>query len=323
MILTRTPFRVSFVGGGTDLPFFYKKCPGAVISTSIDKYMFIFVHQFFDKNKIQLKYSKVELVESADQLEHPIAREVLKRFHLDVSLDINSIADIPSGTGLGSSSAYTVGLLHALYAFGGQQVSKEQLAEEAAEIEIYRVGSPIGKQDQYAASFGGLNLIEFFPDDTTKVTPILWDSPSRRMLEDSIMVFYVAKQRDANQILTKWQSENAKFMNLIRLSALTYQFRNALLTNDIESCGKLLHEGWLLKKEVAQGISDPEIDVYYNLALQNGAYGGKLLGAGGGGFLMFLVPPEKKGDVRKALANLREFFFRMDKCGSSVLTLGA
>lgn len=324
MILTRTPFRVSFVGGSTDLPFFYKKCPGAVISTTIDRYMYIFIHEFFEE-KIQLKYSKVELVDSADKLEHPIARSVLERMFTlygKLNLDINSISDVPKGTGLGSSSAYTVGLLNALYAYYGKLVTKDDLAEEACNIEINKVGSPIGKQDQYASAFGGINFIEFFDDETVRVTPFAWTSEGRKLLEEVMMFFYVGMTRDANVILKDLQTEDNKFNSLIKFASLAYQFRNALTMADIESCGKLLHEGWALKKETCSSISNSQIDAYYDLAMNAGAYGGKLLGAGSGGFLLFLVPITQQDAVRKALSDLREVKFLMERHGSTVMKFG-
>jgi len=324
MILTRTPFRVSFVGGSTDLPFFYKKCPGAVISTTIDRYMYIFIHDFFEE-KIQLKYSRVEIVDSANQLEHPIARNVLERMFTiygKLNLDINSISDVPKGTGLGSSSAYTVGLLNALYAYYGKLVSKEALAEEACDIEINKVGSPIGKQDQYAAAFGGLNFIEFFYDETVKVTPFDWNCKGRRPLEEVMMFFYVGGSRDANSILKTFKAEDVKFNNLLELAGLAYQFRNALMMADIESCGRILHESWMKKREVSNLITNSRIDNYYNLAIKAGAYGGKLLGAGSGGFLLFLVPLDKQDAVRKALSELREVKFLMERYGSTVMRFG-
>lgn len=321
MIGTRTPFRVSFVGGGSDMREFYTRHPGCVVSTTINKYMYIFIHPFFD-NKIQVKYSKTELVESVDQIKHPIVRELLKRFHIH-GIDINSIADIPAGTGLGSSSSYTVGLTHALYAYIGKYFSKEKLAQKACELEIDILKEPIGKQDQYAVSYGGLNCITFYSNGSVGVEPIVMRRERFFALEENLLMFYLGTTRNAREILSdqrdKLVTDDDRFQRLVRMAQLAQQLRVCLLDGNPDDMGLILDENWHLKKELSSRISDERIDGYYRIARENGALGGKLLGAGGGGFLLFYCPKEDQDKLRAALSDLREMPFRFDYFGTKII----
>ena len=321
MIGTRTPFRVSFAGGGSDLKEFYSRHPGCVLSTTINKYMFIFVHPFFDE-RIQVKYSRTELVNNADEIKHPIIREALKKFGIN-GIDINSIADIPAGTGLGSSGSFTVGLLLALYAYSGQRPSKEKLAREACKIEIDILGEPIGKQDQYAAAYGGLNFITFNPDDTVSVEPVIMSGDKYRELENNLLFFYVGGARPVREILTDQKhgtiSDKKTFSNIKVMTELTKNLKDCLCAGNLNDVGLILDEGWRLKKDLSLKISDDKIDYYYNMARKDGASGGKLLGAGGGGFLMFYCDQTHQEQLRKSLQDLKEYKFKFDNSGTQVI----
>jgi len=324
MIGIRTPFRISFVGGGSDLKEFYSRSSGCVISTSIDKYMYIFVHPYFD-SKIQIKYSKTELVDRIDQIKHPIVREALKIFKLN-GIDINSIADLPSGTGLGSSSSYTVGLLHALYSYCNKYVSSEQLAQEACKLEIDILGEPIGKQDQYAAAYGGLNFIKFYQNDDVDVEPILMLPDKYVELQNNLLMFYTGKTRRASDILTDQKrnivSDKNKFKALVRMTELVDEMKKSLIDSNLDDFGYFLDENWHLKKSLSNNISEDEIDELYEKAKDSGALGGKLLGAGGGGFLLFYCEQKYQEKLRYTLKNLRELDFRFERTGSKVIYVG-
>jgi len=322
MIITRTPYRVSFAGGGSDLPDYYRQEPGMVLSCSIKKYIYINVHPYFFSGKTFLKYSKTEEVERLQDIEHPIFREVLGWKGIS-GVDIASIADIPGGTGLGSSSSFSVGLLHALSLYKGLEVSQKTLAEEACHLEIERLGEPIGKQDQYAAAFGGLNFIRFNPDETVDVEPLTLDKKIYDNLENNLMMFYTGNTRKAGSIL-KEQGKNIrqdalKSKNLQKMCGLACVLRDELKRGNAEALGQVLHESWLYKKELAQGISNQDIDSWYDTARKAGALGGKLLGAGGGGFLLFYVEESKQEALRKALHFLREVDFSFDTTGSKAI----
>lgn len=323
MIITRTPFRVSFAGGGSDIAPFYSKHGGCVLSTTINKYMYISVHPNFNHNQIILKYSKTEMVDNFNQIEHVYFHQILKNFGIK-GIEIVSTADIPAGTGLGSSSSFTVGLLHALYCYQGKYVSKERLASEACAIEIEQLGNPIGKQDQYAASYGGLNYIEFRKDGSVIVEPLLLSSDDTKKLEDNLMLFYTGKLHSASNIL-KEQTVNMnnqdREQNMIKICDLARQLRFELSSGNIDALGHILHENWNLKKTMATSISDTEIDRIYDTALLNGALGGKLLGAGGGGFLLCYVPKNKQQQVRNALS-IPQMPFSFDKQGTAIIYVG-
>lgn len=323
MIITRTPFRVSFCGGGSDLKSFYEENEGCVLSTSINKYMYISIHPYFDDNKVSLKYSQNELVDRIGDIDHRIIKEALKQFKV-TGIEITSTADIPSGTGLGSSSTFTVGLINALNAYTGKYVSKHDLAENACDIEINRLGAPIGKQDQFAAAFGGLNFIRFLRNGETVVEPVIVKEKVLKRLESNLVMFYTGKLHDANKILSE-QKENTKRIDkteaLRKMCGYAYDLRTAIESEDIESFGEILHANWMLKKELASGVSSGELDEIYEKALANGASGGKLLGAGGGGFFLFACCPEKQ-DALAAALGLRRFDFHFEYSGASIVYVG-
>ena len=323
MIITRTPFRVSFCGGGSDLKSFYENQEGCVLSTTINKYMYISIHPFFEQDKISLKYSKTELAGSIEEIEHRIFKEGLKQFNVK-GVEITSTADIPSGTGLGSSSSFTVGLLNALNAYTGKYVSKGDIAENACDIEINRLGSPIGKQDQYAAAFGGMNFIRFLTNGKTVVEPVLVKQNTLDLLEKRLMMFYTGQLHDANAILAEQKSNMKKVdktENLKKMCGLAWELRRSLEEQNLDAFGQILHENWLLKKELASGISNLAIDQAYETAMLHGAKGGKLLGAGGGGFLLFYCEEDRQQELRDALG-LREFKFAFEQNGTSVIFVG-
>ena len=324
MIISKTPFRISFAGGGSDLPAFYQKGIGAVLSTSIDKYIYIAVHPFFDPSKIQLKYSKTELVSAISDIQHPIFKSVLDMFQLN-GVDINSIADVPSGTGLGSSSSFTVGLLNALFAYQNKMVSQEELAALASHIEIDLLKSPIGKQDQYAAACGGLNLITFYPDETVNVEKIIMQPAKKKELEENLIMIYTGDVRSANSILMEQKraiEESEKYSCQEKMVDLAFDLKKVLEQNNIDDFGTILHQGWLLKKSMTQSISNTLVDDIYAKGLKAGALGGKLLGAGGGGFVLFYCPKDKQENFRNEMCNFREFKFGFDNFGSKIIYIG-
>lgn len=322
MIISRTPLRVSFVGGGTDIREHYKKHKGCVLSTSINKYVYVMAHPFFNSKEILLKYSKTELVSGVNEINHPIFREALKFLGIEGGVEITTNADVPSGTGLGSSSSFAVGLLNCLYAYIGKQASRERLAKEACRIEIDILKEPIGKQDQYSSAFGSINFIEFFPDETVAVNPIIISESCKKELNEHMIMFYTGMTRAAGEILSS-QISSMKNENesgaLIEMSQLAEELRGRLNKNDISSFGDILNRGWELKKKLTNSITNPSIDKYYELALRNGASGGKLLGAGGGGFLLFYANIKKHEKIRKALNALVELPFSFDSEGSKIV----
>lgn len=322
MIITQTPLRMSFAGGGSDLPSFYRQFGGAVVSSAIDKYIYINVNKKFD-DWIRVSYSRTEEVESVDQVAHPIVRAALQKLNIPGGLEITSIADIPSrGTGLGSSSSFTVGLLLALHAYESRYVSPGQLAEESCTVEIELCGEPIGKQDQYAAAFGGLNFYRFEPDDSVIVEPILCSGERLHQLQSSLVTFYTGTTRQASSILGE-QSQQAQSSKttqdlLKRMTKLAYELRAELDSGNIDALGEILDEGWRLKREVHPAVSNSAIDDWYAAAKRAGAIGGKLLGAGGGGFLTFFAPPDRHPAIGAALG-LRPIELSLDRSGSRVL----
>lgn len=322
MIITRTPFRVSFAGGGTDLKEYYLEHGGSVLSVSIDKYVYLSMHPYFHENKFFLKYSSNELVDDVDKIEHKILRQVIKDYDIK-GIDFNSSADIPSGTGLGSSSAFTSGLITLCNAYTGRYMNPENIASYACDIEINKLGEPIGKQDQYACAVGGLNFINFNQDDTVSMEKILLSSQKMKKLEDNLLMFYLGTTRSASSILAEQKNNTItnqqKVQNLHKMVKLSQDLRLELLNGNVDSMGKILHQGWMYKKELASQISNEKIDYYYNLAMKNGASGGKLLGAGGSGFLLFYVPNEKHENVRKVLKDLEELKFGFDNEGTKVI----
>ena len=321
MIITRTPYRVSFLGGGSDIEGFYSKTPGMVISTSIQQYMYISVHPSFNPTETRVKYSRIETVENIDDLEHPIVKAVLKK--LDVhGVEISSIGDIPAQTGLGSSSSFTVGLLLAIHAYKGETISKEELAREACEIEIDILREPIGKQDQYAAAYGGLRQYIFNNHGSVAVEPVALSDDERVELEESLMLFFTGVTRSASKVLAE-QSKNIasdqdKEDALREMVSMVPNLRHDLEHGSVESLGKYLHEGWKLKRSLASSISNTEIDETYQKALDLGAIGGKILGAGGGGFFLLYCPKAKQKRLIKELG-LRYLPVKFDEEGAQIV----
>lgn len=321
MIITRAPFRVSFCGGGSDLPAFYEKHGGCVLSTTIRKYMYLTIHNYFYKDEIVLKYSQTEIVKDYDSIEHRYFKQCLKDFGV-MGVEISSMADIPSGTGLGSSSAFTVALLHLLHTYRGEYVSKYKLAKDACEVEIDKLGEPIGKQDQFAAAFGGLNYYEFQPGGFVNVEPIIMNPQSYKTLEDNLLMFYLGGVHSASEILKEQGqnlSDSIKIKTQQQMCQIAKELKEELQKNNVDAMGELLHENWMLKRSLASGITNPMIDDIYEMAMKAGALGGKLLGAGGAGFMIFYVKPDNKEAVRHALKGLREMKFEMDNSGASII----
>ena len=322
MIISQTPYRVSFAGGGTDLPSFYQREMGAVLSVGLSQHMYVTVSPRF-KASTRIAYTKTEIADSIDQIEHTIAREALRMTDLGKHLEITTIGDVPSGTGLGSSSSLAVGLINALNAYKGQITSPQKLAEKACEIEIDILKKPIGKQDQYAAAFGSLNHIRFHPDGSVDVEPVPHRPETIRELESRTLLLYTAQQRSADDILEKQSAGTQRqdtFTVLREMRNLAEEMKNVLSgSGSIDEFAALMHQGWLLKKSLGFGISNQHIDDWYSAALKAGAQGGKLLGAGGGGFLMLVAPPEKHQAIRDALGNPREIPFEVDRRGSRII----
>ena len=310
------------MGGGSDLAAFYEKSKGAVISTSINKYMYISSHRFFEEDKIRTKYSQTETVSNIKDLQHPILRKALEKFDIKGGIEISSIADLPSGTGMGSSSSFTVGLLHNLHATKSLYASKEALAKEACEIEIDLLKEPIGKQDQYAAAYGGLNVIEFHPNGRVSVDPVYLSEDIYSILERNLALYYIGNQRSASSILSEQKkntNQEDKFKTLQNMVSLVYELRDTLMKGNIDGFGSLMHENWMMKQKLASGISNPLINELYDTALKNGAIGGKLLGAGGGGFMLFYCPSENQKKLDEALHKVRRFNFKFEQDGSKLI----
>jgi len=325
LIFTRTPFRVSFAGGGSDLPSFYRRHEGCVLSTTINKYMYISIHPTFNRDLTSVKYTKTECVENVRDLQHPIARQLMLDYGIS-GVEIDSVADIPSGTGLSTSSAYTVGLIHALIAYKGKYASQEKIAERACRLEIDELGEPIGRQDQYGTAVGGLKFIRFLPDDSVKVEPVIISSRTKRMLDENLLLFYTGLTHSAGEILKgqnrNMESSREKFENMVRMTELAKEMRQSLFENDLKNFGRILDENWSLKRRMAGGVTNPAIDRYYEAAVKAGADGGKLLGAGGGGFLLFYCEKDRQPRLRSVLSDLIELPFSMETGGTKVIYVG-
>ena len=324
MIITRAPFRVSFCGGGSDLPAFYREHGGCVLSAAIRKYVYLALHKSFYKNQIVLKYSKAEVASDYDSIEHKYFKQCLRDFAV-AGVEITSMADIPAGTGLGSSSSFTVALLHLLHTYKGEFVSKYKLACEACEVEIDKLGEPIGKQDQFAAAFGGLNFYEFKPSGFVNVEPVIMRPESYSALESNILMFYLGGEHSASAILAE-QARNMKAAAsanaLLQMCELARALKDELQKNNVDATGELLHENWKLKRSLAAGITNNIIEETYSKAINAGASGGKLLGAGGAGFMILYARPEHHQNVRRALGHLREMDFEIDNGGASIIYVG-
>lgn len=320
MIISQTPLRISFFGGGTDLPGFYHREPGWVLSTAIDKYIYVIVKERFD-DRIRVGYTRTELVDSIDDIEHELVRECLRRTGITRRLEISTMGDIPSeGSGLGSSSTVTVGLLNALYLHLGAPRDQETLAREACDIEMNVLGKPIGKQDQYIAAYGGQRFIHFCPDEGVEVEPLAVDPALMRAFGRRLMLFNTSVSRKAESVLAEQSQRTEVNMDALRaMKQLALDARAALQAGELDRFGCLLHETWMLKRSLASRITSPEIDGFYARARAAGAQGGKITGAGGGGYLLLFCPPERQEAVRQAVAGLDELFVNLERDGSKVI----
>jgi D-glycero-alpha-D-manno-heptose-7-phosphate kinase len=323
MLISRTPTRISFVGGGSDMPSYYRRHGGAVLSTAIKRFIYITVNEKFD-NRVRLSYSRTEEVDRADQIQHPLVRNVLDMEKVERGIEITSVADIPSrGTGLGSSSAFTVGLLNVIHGFNGRFVGKEVLAEQACEIEIGRLKDPIGKQDQYAAAFGGFNFIRFNPDDSVDVEPLTHLWPIIEKIESSLLVFYTGITRPAESILAEQKNnldERKDMRDTVgQMVRLAENLRNEVIAGNVSSFGEILHESWMLKRQLASGVSSNFIDDLYDRGRAAGAVGGKILGAGGGGFLLLTAPRDRHEAITRALSDFRRVPMWFERLGSVIV----
>jgi D-glycero-alpha-D-manno-heptose-7-phosphate kinase len=320
MIITQTPLRVSFAGGGTDFRDFYQDHGGCVVSSAIDKFVYCVVKERFD-DKIYVNYSKKEIVDSVDQLEHELVREAMLKTGVTKGVEISFLSDIPAeGSGLGSSSSVTVGVLNALYHLVGGTPTLEQLAREACEIEIDILKKPIGVQDQYIAAFGGLRFFEFGPGAGIRVNAV---GMSRTVLEDMdnmLMLFFTGRTRQASTILSEQKSKIAQKSDVLReMANQAREVRRIIEAGDVEGLGRMLHRAWEAKRKLADSITNNEMNEIYDRAVKAGALGGKISGAGGGGFFLLCVPSDKRQSVRQALSNLREMPFRLERGGTRVI----
>jgi D-glycero-alpha-D-manno-heptose-7-phosphate kinase len=323
VIVTKTPLRLTLGGGGTDLPSFYSKFGGLVVTSSIDKFVYLIVKKMFE-DKIRVSYSKTEIVADHKRLEHPLVREALELLNIDRNLEIVSIADIPSNTGLGSSGSFTVGLLHALHVYKGDSIIKEVLAEEACKIQIEILKEPEGKQDPYIAAFGGIISLDIAKDGRVEARPVMVKDEALRELQNSLLFFYTGIKRDSGPVLRTQQAgvkkdDSAVIDSMLRIKAIGAKVKSALERGDIDEFGRLQHEHWEAKK-LAAPASSSQIDKWCRLGMEAGALGEKLLGAGGGGFLMFCCT-NGRGKLRKAMAaeGLREVEFRLGADGSKAM----
>lgn len=323
MIITRTPLRISIGGGGTDLPSFYEKAGGFLIAGAINKYIYIALHRTFVPNYI-VKYSTMETVDAIDEIKHPIVREAFKLHKVDPYIEMVSLADIPSGTGLGSSGTFNVGLLRGIYSLKREHVSTSKLAEEACHIELDLLKEPIGKQDQYIAAYGGLTCFNFNKDGSVEASPLKVSNETLHDLEDNLLMFFTGYSRSASAVLSdqkkKSESNDAEMLkNLMFIKELGLEIKRVLEAGDTHAFAKLMHEHWLRKKKRSDGISNQDINRWYDVGMENGALGGKLIGAGGGGFILFYA--HDRAALRKAMAKegLVEVRFGFDHEGSKVV----
>ncbi len=320
MIITQTPLRISFAGGGTDFPGFYEKEYGSVVSTAIDKYIYVVLKERFD-DLIRVGYTRTEMVETVDEIQHELAREAMRMVGITKGLEIATMADIPSeGSGLGSSSTVTVGLLNALHAYKGEAVTAETLAQEACRIEIDILGKPIGKQDQYIAAYGGLRHFRFLGNGEVETRSIDIDNGARQRLCESLLLFWTGATRKSSDVLTEQKSNiDSKMPLLIEMRDQADELARLLKVGAIASLGQTLREGWIRKRQLASGISSSQIDELFDMAMSAGAIGGKVTGAGGGGFFLVCTPPENRAAVRKRLAHLRELPINLSRDGSKII----
>jgi D-glycero-alpha-D-manno-heptose-7-phosphate kinase len=320
MIIVQTPLRVSFFGGGTDFPSFFKEEGGCVLSSTIDKYIFLTIKKRFD-NKIRVGYTQTEMVDHLDELHHELIREALRKTRMDHGLEITTMGDIPSaGSGLGSSSTVTVGALHAMYTMLGEIVPADQLAREACEIELEALGKPIGVQDQYIVAYGGLRILEFRKDGSVASRRLNLSDSTLRRLNDSLMLFYTGMSRSADKILAEQRDNIPQRLEILRtMKHMAFDAAHELESGNVDAIGWLLDEAWKLKKNLASQISNSEIDCMYIAARKAGALGGKITGAGGGGFLLIYCPHDRQDAVRAALKDFQELPFLLEHDGSKVI----
>ena len=323
MIISRTPFRISFFGGGTDFPEFYEHCGGATLLTTIDKYCYLSVHQLspFFKYRFRASYSTTELVQTPSEFRHPLIRECLGYLNVTDPLEITHIADLPGRTGLGSSSSFTVGLLNALHTFLGNQVSAEQLAREAVHVERERVGDTGGNQDQYAAAYGGFVRVSFKKKREVQIKGLALSSSRRKEFENHLLMFYMGIEKSAESILQEQRRRTKQNLKaLSEMLSMVDEAEQMLCSNKpLDAFGDLLHESWQRKKTLSKGISNPTVNQAYETARRSGVRGGKLLGAGGRGFLLLFADPDFHEKIRKSLAPLQEIEFSFSPQGSHII----
>jgi len=322
MIISRTPFRVSFVGGGTDLKEFYAQEEGQVLSTAINKYVYVVVKRQIGivEYKYRINWSQVEFKNKIEEIDHPIVREALKIFNIDFPIEVTTFADVPAGTGLGSSSSFAVGLVHALSALKGEMITKAELASLAGNIEVDILGRTMGKQDHYAAAYGNINVIKFHTDSSVSIEPVFHSPETAEKLADNLMIFYTEQKRDASEVLKKQATQTAEKIDSLReMKNLVEPLRNTISSeNNLGEFGRILHRNWQLKRSITSEISTKSIDQIYEKAREAGAIGGKILGAGGGGFLLFYVEKNNQNKVRDALSDLFVMPIKVDKAGSRI-----
>ena len=323
-VTTLTPHRISFAGGGTDIPKFYREFSGAVISTTIDKYLYVTVkkHNEIFNEKFRICYSKTEQKNSIDEIENGVARECLKLLKINYPIYISTVSDIPSSTGLGSSSSFAVGLLYALHTLNGESVSAGQLAEEACEVEINCLNNPIGKQDQYAAAYGGLNCFNFRKNNLVDIEHIIPPKNGIKEIFDSLMLFWTGFQRSSHKILSEQNDSMHKKINTLKsMHEMVNECKSIFLEEEFSpiNLGEILNKGWIMKKSLAKSITNEKLNSYYELAIVNGAHGAKIAGAGGGGFLLLVCNKEERDHIKKKLSNLLHLPISYEPRGSRVL----
>ena len=320
MIITQTPLRVSFAGGGTDLAAYYAQREGYVVSTAIDKFAYVIVKERFDDD-IYLNYMRKEIRSRVDEIEHGLIREAMRVTGVDRGVEVTLLSDVPSeGSGLGSSSSFTVGLLNAFYIYQGEQVTPERLAREACQIEIERLGKPIGKQDQYIAAYGGQRSFRFRRDGSVEVEPVRISRQELRELDSRLYLYFTGRTRKADVILSEQKSRTPdRQSQLDGIKALAEELKPALEAGLLDRLGEILHANWELKRELASGISDAAIEEMYQRARSHGAHGGKICGAGGGGFLLVYCPSESRDRLAKGMVEHRLLPFRLERDGSKVI----
>ena len=320
MIITQTPLRISFLGGGTDFRDYYLQEEGCVLSSAIDKYVFVIIKERFD-DKIRVGYTKTEMIDSLNEVQHELVRETLRKTGITKRIEVATMGDVPStGSGLGSSSTVTVGLLNAMYTYLGETRDAATLAQEACEIEIEVLGKPIGKQDQYIAAYGSMRFFRFQPNERVEIETIELEDNEKRRFNQNLMLFFTGVTRKSSTILTEQRANTNDHLEVLRqMKSLALEARKCIIEGAFDEFGAILHQGWECKKQLASKITNSQIDEIYRLARRAGAIGGKITGAGGGGFLLLYCPQEKQDDVRAALHHLRELPFRLERDGTKVI----